>query len=241
MKKILLLTNLVFIGIITFLACNRTTGTAISKDPCKVRCADYSNSKFQYLETALLKRMASDYRDSAGLNPLRVADRDATSIWFHLEDLKRFIWEIETNMCKVKCGDTRPQGYPLGIRIYYGRYPDHKTMGQFASLAGLMGNNFETRHTLFMVPTYDSIVSVKGVLVREHIDFDPHSIKSGFCPRPLAEGTPPQILAFMPTLPGNLAANYGAAAAAASSTAQNHGDLCPPLCPTDAGDAFFNQ
>src|SRR5437879_5034868 len=115
MKKLLIITNLVFISIISFQACNHNVPNAVITNACNVQCNDYSNTGFLYLETDLLKKMALDYRDSAKLNPLQSTYPDATSIWFKLDDLKHFIWEIERNMCTMKCGDKTSKSYQLGI------------------------------------------------------------------------------------------------------------------------------
>ncbi len=79
----------------------------------------------------------------------RVLQEDSRSVWFSLERLKNFIWHIEDRNCKNPCKRT------LGLRIYFGRYPDLTvTNNSYLGLEGLP-KEYSNRHTLFMVPTYE--------------------------------------------------------------------------------------
>jgi hypothetical protein len=87
---------------------------------------------------------------------------DARSVWFSLNRLKTFIYEIENQCCPCsgKLGK-------LGIRFYYGAYP-----------SSLVGTEHETHvpaqyanmHTLVMIPTY---TNAKG----DNVDFDPDAME----------------------------------------------------------------
>lgn len=81
---------------------------------------------------------------------------DATSIWFSLDVLKRFIEKTESSM------RFSPYKSSLGIRIYYAKYPEN--VGDYPSIAGLLG--VANKHTVFMVPTFNRY----GIL-GEDIDF----------------------------------------------------------------------
>ena len=148
-----------------------------------------------------------------GFNKKQV--EDSRAVWFDLTKIKNFIREIETQLCNKNCGNEKPN---LGIRIYYARYPATGSNSSFRDLSNLP-DSFQNLHTVFMIPTFDS----SGY----HIDFDPSQVNKQGCPyvRLNTEVPPPpaikRILAL--ALPGNY-------------TAQNHGDLCPPVC--SPGTAF---
>lgn len=193
----------------------------LDKSRCST-CSEYNNvgTIGSKLDINTLKTLAYNYQ-----NPL--PGNETHSVWFNLETLKRFIYDIEAKSCS--CSGT------LGLRMYYGRYPS-SIPGPFTADLSSVPNNYGNIHTLFMVPTIDRNVS--GTFY--HFDFDPASsttcsVYEGKNFIPMAGDT-----AGVPTY---TLAPFGTSVTALM--AQNHGDACPPppagaqTCP-EVG-AFFNK
>jgi hypothetical protein len=133
---------------------------------CDCICTDYSGlPAFQPINTQVLRKMAQDFQntrntqnDDRDLDRNKYPIRDASSVWFALDDLKRFIWEIEHRTCDCEMPKE------LGVRIYYARYSDD------LSEHGIIDNidDYKLKHTVFMVPTFDRL---RGTVV-DHIDFN---------------------------------------------------------------------
>lgn len=167
-SKLSLLLNVVLIGIVAFSGtgcpdtpcppCPSCPCSPISSD-CNCICTDYSGSEpFHLINGELLRTMATAYQETRNSS----ADpEDASSVWFALDTLKRFIWEIENRVCKKDC----PDSIRLGVRIYYARYPSDYSRSD--DLVGV-DDRFKLKHTVFMVPTFDEIVADRI----DHIDFD---------------------------------------------------------------------
>ncbi|MEP7319625.1 MAG: hypothetical protein ABI921_12815 [Panacibacter sp.] len=180
-------------------------------------CTDSLNyPPFNYLQVHTLKDMANLYQGPLSTrrfvtqsNGNRVPD--ANSIWFSLDALKQFIWEIQKDTCGKSCDG---QGLQLGVRIYYSRYPkidsvDASGTKMYPDLQSVIPD-YDNMHTAFMIPTYDSSGYQK--------DFDPRyfDLKNKCNPITINPDTWPagnKILALVPN-------NY---------VAKNHGGLCPPL------------
>lgn len=220
MKKLLIFSNILFIGIIVFQSCNKNNSSAADCGICK----DYTGYPAQELEVNMLKAMSKNFDTTSStfsrmLNYRVVRNnmglgQDTRSIWFNLDSLKNFIWQVESNACKAGCSKST-QNLNLGLRLYYGRYPFRNYI-QSHGLTRLMGLNpsYENMHTIFMVPTYYDGTDNK--------DFDPRyfSSKNGQC---VFDGVGDHLkqMVMMP-LAAALATNH-------TSTAMNHGGLCPPL------------
>lgn len=207
-------------------------------------CMDYSRMKpYNYLNKDLLSEMSANYDTTAiqmgsqrflllpGINALQVRPgksnhvvnkigspfkEDSRSIWFSLDSLKRFIWEIETTICKNQC---RPKN--LGIRLYYARYPIiNKANPNHTQLLAL-NPNYQNMQTIFMIPTYEKNM---GRTIA-NIDFDPRkfSLTNG-CEytqiEELPKGWRPIVFTAIPN---------------SNQLAKNHGTLCPTEC---EGSAF---
>jgi hypothetical protein len=137
-----------------------------------------------------------------------ISVQDSRSIWFSLDSLKKFIWEVESTVCKNKCANTKN----LGIRLYYARYPAISRYTQLARLS----QAYEKLHTIFMVPTYEAVNTSNKIYNQ---DFDPRLYDKKGCSynsiRELGSGM--RFLVFSPIPPAN-------------QLAQNHGTLCPTEC-----------
>ena len=165
MKKILLISNFVLAGIILFQACGPQNGktsnqrASVNTDSCAV-CLDYSNTTSTTAISPHIGHIISlNYRGNKGKKFVwkgenKTEDIDATSVWFGLEQIKRFIWTIEDTTCKRKCTGT------FGVRIYYAQYPDPQTLGADSIYAN---PHYVGRHTVFLVPTFYDSESGKNV------------------------------------------------------------------------------
>jgi hypothetical protein len=236
MKKLLSVTMFLFIGIITFQSCGKKAITDADKaaiieeylktekvyscDPCTNQVI---NQNDYLLNANMLKEMTDIYNQLGSSKKisnqaiLRIAKQsnntiadsvdDSRAIWFSLERLKGFITVIERATCGKKCDSLR-----LGIRMYYARYPNPLNYNDLKTVP----DDFENRHTIFMVPTYDSAY--------HHVDFDPRYFKNNSCwPASLInvldaapKAKAPDSLAmfgFTPTI---------------DQQSMNHGDLIPP-------------
>jgi hypothetical protein len=181
MKKVLIFTNVVFLAIILFMACNHheDTKSTDTRDKCRdLHCRDYSSGTSTGLidiNTAI--ELAERYKADAGKfyignGAINTTEQDARSVWFDLETLKAFIWRIEDTLCKAGCIDSLKPG----IRIYYGKYPDSTRMSTMSDLADVKPE-YQFHHTVFMVPTY----KVGRGAEAKHIDFDPWNMGPDKC------------------------------------------------------------
>lgn len=86
---------------------------------------------------------------------------DARSVYFSLNKLKSFIFEIERLCCERGCNEVLGE---LGIRFYYGAY------NNTGSLPTGVKPEYKGKHTLVLVPTY-SRLETDGTI--SHVDFSP--------------------------------------------------------------------
>jgi hypothetical protein len=91
---------------------------------------------------------------------LSTIEDDARSVYFSLNKLKSFIFEIERLCCQRSCNDQLGE---LGIRFYYGAYNNS------LPLPDSVTDQYQGKHTLVLVPTYTK--NIDGVPV--HVDFSP--------------------------------------------------------------------
>jgi len=226
MKFFLIATNLATVGLLAFLYFNGNIGFSNNRaakcNTCTNICADYSGKGITRYDIGVLKKMSDDDKNAAGF-------KKARNIWFSLDTLKRFIWNIEKNTCGLPCGKDNTFSTPLGIRIYFARYPNAAEMKITPDLQNV-DPLFAEQQTLFMIPTFDNVLPT-GV---QHVDFDPTNtgtFSSINCVFQKIDGSSGQVAALginHPPPPVSGAVN--------NTTAQNHGGLCPPVC--SGGEAF---
>lgn len=265
MKKLLILSNLLWISIISFQACDTIKKVADDNLPgimgtlnCS-GCSTYekvsgSTNQNAYghtegLSLATARAIANNYASTCQnlLNGnLRPGEQDARSVWFSLETLKEFIYNIEKTCCDSSCTDLQ-----LGIRVYYAKYPRFDSTS-FTSLANDpskisifndlqdVRTAYSDRHTVFMVPTYNKVVNSDTL----HFDFDPWHI--GSCSNPtsltsLSGST--RILSLSPdqqqwgkSIPEKTKGIKQRVVNASNALLQNHGNLYPP--DNSSGNAF---
>lgn len=205
---------------------------------CNSVVMNYSDSPvYSLIDGRTLLQMTHNYRIGTGSQPIdsitnsytKVISNskrlpDATSVWFRLEDLKRFIWEIESKVCAWQDSCPNLNGSQLGVRIYYARY---SPTGKFDQSTGRyladLPDSVENQHTVFMVPTFDA-KNNNPLLPASHIDFNLNGgPNNGFCQQKSKSNEGPAFRAYSVLIP----------------TGKNHGDLCPPIC--NAGDAVFSR
>lgn len=229
MKKILIITNLLTASaLIWFLVYgNKSSGNSTGTDcnTCTNICSDYSviNKGITKYDVAVLDSISKYYKHSA-------APDASSNIWFSLDTLKRFIWNIENGVCGIKCSKELQSNHELGIRIYFAKYP--AVVGSASGFRDLQNVNtlFAKQQTLFMIPTYDSIITTSPRNVK-HIDFDPSNRttfdykRCAFQKIDLSSGFVMALGGLAPPPPPP-----------SGTPGQNHGGLCPPVC--DGGEAF---
>jgi hypothetical protein len=234
MKKILIPLNILSLCVIAVLLLSNKQKVVESKanyEGCNTVCMDYqTRGSYPLIMGSDLKEISDNHKQpisnsiswTRGItksswvikNSIGKDVDDAHSAWFSLDDLKFFLWEIETKVCKSKCEKLMLNN--LGVRIYFGRYPQGSPV--LTSLG--IQKDYINRQTVFMIPTFDDKMI--------HYDFLLDStIISNSC-KPIA----------MPS--GNAKGDAKGAVQFTVGTyllpdGKNHGDLCPPVC---GGNAF---
>lgn len=222
-RNILIATNIITLGLaIYFYSQADSTGD----DTQPVVCCSYEDLEGETLEdfTNVIKR----YKDNAWtiinttMNQQLTSSggsptfEDARCIWFSMDSIKQFICTIEKYSEQLDLTTAN-----LGIRLYYGQYPDAHP-------------NYPNRHTIFMMPTFNP--SDNGPA----IDFDPRynvinnwgatsvdSIRS--FTRGITSVSPSPTTLFT-VLGGDLNMN---------PNIRNSGELCPPKCVPAGQDNTF--
>ena len=146
-----------------------------TRDPNEI-CVNYDTVTPPTLTSKMVQTMVAKY-GSTQLNNIQTANnnavpRDAKSIWFDLETLKKFLYHIEHNAGKNLTADSSKK---FGVRIYYAAYPKNDQMRVLANdqtdPTFSMNADYENLHTLVMIPT---ISDTKG----NNYDFNPLDVAS---------------------------------------------------------------
>lgn len=171
-----------FLTIAIIYSCN-DTAEIVSSSNVPI-CSNYT--EISTLEVGLIHAMTKKYKENQLLtindnlnnntnpyfnDPQIKADRlgDARTIWFDLETLKAFVYQIEMN---AQTQEKEPiPSTDLGIRIYYASYPDTIYWGRpyndltMEDGSHVLPENYQRRHTVIMIPT----------IFRDghNVDFDP--------------------------------------------------------------------
>lgn len=171
MKKLLIATNILLLGIIlyqaraqkdTSLVKYATVGT-YNYDTCRwTSCKDYSSIELEGLIEGqtlqdLSKSYAGDFQKSK-LNynpclyqPIGKLKNDALWTCFDLEKIKNLIWHIEHAVCKSDC-DLKLQ---LGIRFYYIKYDTSRMLRGSSLKSWIIQHKLVNKHSLAMIPVYN--------------------------------------------------------------------------------------
>jgi hypothetical protein len=175
---------------------------------------DYKDSTFTSLSVTSAEMMAKNYATNyLPLIKKELNNNDARAIWFSLDDLKNFIWQIEYHSIHAGVG-VKPKD--LGIRIYYAQYPSKEVIINNESLKDL-NPEYADKHSLFLVPTIKKN--------NRDMDFDPRKSFDD-----IKAGKEKEILPIERIKGDDRNPNYRFIQTD-RSTIMNHGGLCPPGCP----------
>jgi hypothetical protein len=208
MKKVLIITNLLSIGLCLFIACNSKTPEAANASSAGRTCTDCFSPKIANLEGlisyTLAVKMSKEYADDKEkkfvcVNQQLTQTEDARQVWFSLKKLKNYIAFVEQQTCLANCDTTKR----LGIRIYYAKYPTKEYMENPNHGLTVVPSDYANHHTIFLSPTYYDGVSKKN------IDFDPRTISPGCKLLPIDPKSKVWLVS-------------------PSDNEQNHGNLAPP-------------
>ncbi|MEZ5046692.1 MAG: hypothetical protein R2831_06845 [Chitinophagaceae bacterium] len=163
------------------------------------------------------KSLISAYRDNhwttinTHLNNRQGGGVDSRSVWFDLNQLKAFIYDIESKVSASCEGQHCDQH--LGIRFYFGEYDN--TNPQYAGY-----------HTLVMVPTIKNSDRKKWNTPEENLDFDPALLAK--CQPQCIDSTKLKLMVLVPEIK-NLEMGV-----------MNHGALIPPPDKECTGALFMH-
>jgi hypothetical protein len=231
MRTFLIFSNIILVSIIAFMSCNKTPVPAAvtTARPCP-DCTDHNLTPFSGVSTETALKMAGDYRITNPPLPGTENEEDARSVWFSAETLKNFLWKAEKEICRRGCAGN----LKLGVRIYYGRYPNANLMSLNDDLAGL-DLDFASHHTVFMVPTFQDPLDPQT-----HWDFDPWHWGTSTC-RPktmrdwFASGNPKPFGRDKSLVLSIGEKQFFKNADGSLSDPLNHGNLIPPRPPVGTG------
>jgi hypothetical protein len=164
MNKVLIVTNAAFLLIIAYLLMREPTMPAPIEDPI---CKDYSTEPLDGINFDAAQSLFGkyDYQYSKIDMLPDGAGKDAQSVWFDLTTLKKFLYKIEDTLLKQKAAITAKD---LGIRIYYGSYPNATELKKENSSFFGLPLDYAHHHTVFMIPTFNDATDNKI-----HHDFNP--------------------------------------------------------------------
>jgi hypothetical protein len=138
-------------------------------------CMKYDDEDMSTLDADLVHTMTKEYINSQWeyinsnsnfISKHSSITEDARSIWFDLKTLKKYLYHIENESRKV---DSTIKEDKLGIRIYYGVYPNKEEIKKFPDIFDTSKDrdftDYSGLHTLVMIPT----ISIEDKI----LDFNP--------------------------------------------------------------------
>jgi hypothetical protein len=134
-------------------------------------CVDYSSNDMNTLSAGLVHELVNGYRNrqlkaiTSATSSYSMAS-DAEAIWFDLETVKEFIYQLEK---KTQNFDASIGSESLGLRFYYASYPATINSAD-PDLGDLAGKGYEKHHTLVIIPTKR--------IGMEEVDFNPLDIET---------------------------------------------------------------
>lgn len=189
-------------------------------------CTDYDSLAMSTLNCDLIHTMVDNYNK----NQLYFIEKDssfrsstgddASSIWFDLETLKKYLYHIERISRKKDPSLTTDK---LGVRIYYATYPEEINPTRWPDLDPRINpgmREYGSLHTLIMIPTIERDGSAR--------DFNP--LDTATYAYGLAQL--PSYGAFATTPIPSLS---GTSTHSRDIGARNHGILTPPGLPIGLG------
>jgi hypothetical protein len=173
MKKLLIITNVIWVSIFCFIACDPEEEKPNTEN-CNTIRSNYNgvqtSGRISPIEANIMADEYYKYNYPAVNSRISLytgikdKDLDARSVWFSLETLKQFLWEIESKSATCKGCET----LNLGVRIYYGVYPEPSDPNDTTFQA-----KEKKKHSVFMVPTYAKRDANK--VLRDY-DFNPNQL-----------------------------------------------------------------
>jgi hypothetical protein len=247
MKKVLIFTNILFLGVAVFFglgSCNNTGKTDIppvDKTKC-TSCTGYNDvGNTSTLDYNLVRAMVYNYQSDPSIK--NSATPKTRSVWLSLEKLKQFVYQIESKTCGCDSA--------LGVRVYFAQYPpdtDWTSTAGFKNDLDNASNSFRSQiftkysvatggnnpyallNTIVMVPTMRS--------GGRNIDFDPNDNPNGCATPGYNVSKYGKIESLEKTATQFLHTSFGSSITALSAT--NHGDACPPPIPCSTQGAAFD-
>ena len=164
MNKVLLVSNAIFLLIIAYLLFKEPDSPIPAEDPI---CKDYSTEPLEGINFDAAQSLFTSYAYQYTKIDILPEDagKDAQSVWFDLITLKKFLYKIEDTLLKQKASISAKD---LGIRIYYGSYPDKNELVKENSAFYGLPVDYAHHHTVFMIPTFNDASDSKI-----HHDFNP--------------------------------------------------------------------
>ncbi len=222
-----------------------TTPPPDAEAGCSNTCYPFLKYSFTGMKGTLAKELVENYRRQQWLiyranthtsnTPTGIADTRA--VWFSVERLKNFLYEVEQSACNPAC---RKERLELGVRFYLGTYPmgDEKTIAGKWQSADLdlekdgVPYDYAGHTTLVLVPTY-----YDGT---HDVDFDPLHWKKGNClPDPIDSAFKlSTTTAFL--VPTKLANHGGANPPPDDLRVLQNGDIDYNITPFCNGASFMN-
>ncbi len=182
-----------------------------------MHCKDYSGmERKNMLDARLALQISNAYlADSTKAKIGGTGQADATSVWYSLEELKKYIWQLEDTMMKQGCD---PAKLNLGFHVYFAKYPDSSKIKDYD-----VDPSYAGHQTVFFVPTYTND--------KAKIDFNPWNVGNDKnAPTPLSkllgDNRTGDVLNFKRAAAG--AGGYGNGGDGGAGGVFNHGDLAPP-------------
>lgn len=191
------------------------------------------------------RKLIEHYRDTLppDFNPIKDKKYtdpfiEARVAWVSFSDLRKYMRYLE--LLSLKNGLVNVTN--LGIRMYYGRYPDDASeMLRDYNKNNTITDKFKGRHTLAMVPTFNN--------GKTNMDFNPHYIEKG---RPIEihtirkrkmdmhqERPQSSVISKTPVTPEANNAHIGSESIVDTDVNLNSFGLTPPTSNIDDGAAYL--
>lgn len=207
MKKVLIFTNVLLLGVIAYLLFFDSKKTSSEL----VRQSSIASKDLKGIITADAAELISHHYAADSMKSTMKIKRDGKEetvndtkyISYHLDEITAFLDEIKNTSERLGCDKK------LGVRMYFAKYPDAETMSKTPSLQDVP-KDYANKLTFFLVPT----IFING----EYRDFNPKAWTS--CDNPplyVKKGTQKNVNGDRDD----------------DDWIYNHGDLVPPPFPGD--------
>jgi hypothetical protein len=174
MTCILIATAAFVVGAVLTFIITKNGAVQVAPPPTCPQCDYSANPDFPRISDTTAQLLANEYINNgqgsvADPNDPNSLSPDARCINFPLPVLKKYIWDLE----KMVCNSKTVKNDDLGIRFYYGRYPNLQTSAP--SDLSTVPIEYSYRHTLFLVPTV-----LSGSVYMDYNPVNPDSTSSSY-------------------------------------------------------------